>query len=55
MWWSPDGRRLVAERVDESAVAQWHIASPAEPWVAPTSVRYPAAGSANADCRLAQW
>jgi len=52
-WWSPDGRQIVAERVDESAVALWHMASPAEPWVSPTSARYPAAGTANADCRLA--
>jgi dipeptidyl-peptidase 4 len=52
-WWSPDGRRLVAERVDESPVAEWHIASPTEPWTPPRSVRYPAAGTANAACSLA--
>ncbi|MBK5224124.1 MAG: S9 family peptidase [Acidimicrobiia bacterium] len=52
-WWSPDGRRLVVERVDTSPVTVWHIASPAEPWVAPNTVRYPAAGTANADCSLA--
>ena len=52
-WWSPDGRWLVAERVDESVVAEWHIASPVEPWSAPRAVRYPAAGTANARCSLA--
>ena len=52
-WWSPDGSRLLAERVDESAVAIWHIASPTEPWTAPRANRYPAAGTANAVCSLA--
>lgn len=52
-WWSPEGDRLVVERVDESSVATWHIASPAEPWVEPRAIRYPAAGTANAACALA--
>ncbi|MFP4511785.1 MAG: DPP IV N-terminal domain-containing protein, partial [Acidimicrobiales bacterium] len=52
-WWSPDGRMILAERVDESPVAEWHIASPVEPWSAPRTVRYPAAGTANAACSLA--
>src|SRR5690606_13535277 len=52
-WWSPDGQRLVAERVDTSPVSVWHIASPAEPWATPATVRYPAAGTANAHCSLA--
>jgi dipeptidyl-peptidase 4 len=51
-WWSPDGRRLLAERVDESAVATWFIASPTEPWSEPRANRYPAAGTANARCSL---
>lgn len=53
LWWSPDGTAVVAERVDESPVRRWHIASPAEPWAEPTVVRYPAAGTPNADCSLA--
>ena len=30
-WWSPDGSQLLVARVDESAVARWHIADPANP------------------------
>jgi dipeptidyl-peptidase-4 len=51
-WWSPDGRQLLVARVDESAVARWHIADPANPDKAPVEVRYPAAGTANADVSL---
>ena len=51
-WWSPDGGRLLVERVDESAVARWHIADPANPDKAPVEVGYPAAGTANADVSL---
>jgi dipeptidyl-peptidase 4 len=52
-WWSPDGRRIAAARVDESGVQAWHIADPAEPSTPATLHRYPAAGTANADVRLA--
>lgn len=52
-WWAPDGRSILVERVDESSVAEWHIAAPVEPWTAPRSVRYPAAGTDNARCSLA--
>ena len=52
-WWGPNGDRLLVERVDVAPVAVWHIASPVEPWVAPTAVRYPAAGTANASVGLA--
>src|ERR1700722_2265424 len=51
-WWSPDGSRLLIARVDESAVARWHIADPANPANAPVEVGYPAAGTANADVSL---
>jgi dipeptidyl-peptidase 4 len=51
-WWSPDGRQLLVARVDESAVARWHIADPANPDKAPVEVGYPAAGTANADVSL---
>ena len=51
-WWSPDGSRLAIARVDESAVARWHIADPANPGKAPVEVAYPAAGTANADVSL---
>ncbi|MCA1783775.1 MAG: prolyl oligopeptidase family serine peptidase [Intrasporangiaceae bacterium] len=52
-WWAPDGERLAVTRVDESDVATWHIADPAAPWTAPREHRYPAAGTTDADVRLA--
>ncbi|HET7012780.1 MAG TPA: prolyl oligopeptidase family serine peptidase [Streptosporangiaceae bacterium] len=51
-WWAPDGRRLLAARVDNSAVLRWWIADPANPERPPRAVRYPAAGTANADVTL---
>jgi dipeptidyl-peptidase 4 len=51
-WWSPDGSQLLVARVDESPVALWHIADPAHPDREPAAVRYPAAGTANADVSL---
>ncbi|HZB03478.1 MAG TPA: prolyl oligopeptidase family serine peptidase [Actinomycetota bacterium] len=51
-WWSPDGDRLAVTRVDESSVQVWHIADPANPAAAPVVVRYPTAGTTNADVRL---
>jgi len=47
-WWSPDGTQLAICRVDESPVSTWYIADPAHPEHQPTTVRYPAAGTANA-------
>jgi dipeptidyl-peptidase 4 len=47
-WWAPDGEAVLAARVDESPVARWHIADPANPGTAPVEVAYPAAGTANA-------
>ncbi|HEY3871283.1 MAG TPA: prolyl oligopeptidase family serine peptidase [Actinocrinis sp.] len=47
-WWSPDGRELLAARVDDSPVARWHISDPAQPDQPPRAVGYPAAGTANA-------
>ncbi|WP_182907768.1 DPP IV N-terminal domain-containing protein [Microbispora sp. H13382] len=51
-WWSPSGDRLLVSRVDESPVALWHIADPANPGRQPVSQRYPAAGTANAEVTL---
>lgn len=51
-WWSPDGTAILTARVDESPVDRWWIADPAQPDIAPTGVRYPAAGTANADVSL---
>ncbi len=47
-WWAPDGRRLLAARVDNSPVQRWWIADPVDPERPPRAVRYPAAGTANA-------
>lgn len=47
-WWSPDGTQILAARVDESPVARWHIADPANPQQPGREVGYPAAGTANA-------
>jgi dipeptidyl-peptidase 4 len=47
-WWAPDGRRLLAARVDTTAVSRWHLADPADPARPPTALPYPAAGTANA-------
>lgn len=51
-WWSPDGGCLLAARVDESPVPVWHIADPANPGTEPRAVRYPAAGTGNAEVSL---
>ncbi|WP_432942011.1 prolyl oligopeptidase family serine peptidase [Kribbella sp. CA-253562] len=47
-WWSPDGTRLLATRVDQTPVQRWWIADPANPGARPREVAYPAAGTANA-------
>ena len=52
-WWSPDGERLMAARVDTSPVPRWWIADAASPGREPTEIRYPAAGEANAEVALA--
>ncbi|GAA1590572.1 hypothetical protein GCM10009789_50380 [Kribbella sancticallisti] len=47
-WWSPDGTRLLATRVDLTPVQRWWIADPANPARPPREIPYPAAGTANA-------
>ena len=51
-WWAPDGQRLLVARVDNAAVELWQIADPADPATPPRAVRYPAAGTANAEVTL---
>lgn len=51
-WWAPDGRSLLVERYDESPVPVWHIADPLHPQSAPVRLRYPQAGTTNADVSL---
>ena len=52
-WWAPDSTALLVARVDENPVPRWYIADPADPATAPAQVRYPAAGTQNADVTLA--
>jgi dipeptidyl-peptidase-4 len=51
-WWAPDGESVAAARVDNRPVPLWHIADPSEPSRRPQEVRYPAAGTNNADVSL---
>ncbi|MFF5206781.1 prolyl oligopeptidase family serine peptidase [Streptosporangium sp. NPDC000396] len=51
-WWSPSGDAVLVARVDESPVAKWHIADPANPSRSASEQRYPAAGTANAKVEL---
>ncbi|WP_037303760.1 S9 family peptidase [Amycolatopsis orientalis] len=52
-WWSPDGKNLLVERSDRTAVPRWTIADPANPQAPANVVAYPAAGTKNADVTLA--
>jgi dipeptidyl-peptidase 4 len=52
-WWSPDGERLAVARVDLARVARLHLTDPANPAIEPVRLPYPAAGTDNADVRLA--
>jgi dipeptidyl-peptidase-4 len=48
-WWAPDGSAMLVSRVDENPVQRWHIADPANPATPPRAVRYPSAGTSNAE------
>ena len=51
-WWASDGTRLLVARVDSAAVERWYISDPADPARPPRAVRYPVAGTANAEVTL---
>ncbi|PXY30523.1 S9 family peptidase [Prauserella flavalba] len=51
-WWAPDGRSLLVERTDRSAVPRWHIADPVHPDAPVNTVAYPAAGTTNVEVSL---
>ena len=51
-WWSPDGTRLLAARVDITSVQRWWISDPADPARPPREIAYPAAGTSNAQVSL---
>ncbi|MYA75379.1 MAG: prolyl oligopeptidase family serine peptidase [Acidimicrobiaceae bacterium] len=52
-WWGPDSDALLVQRVDVAPIDTWWISAPVTPWESPREVRYPAAGSANAEAGLA--
>jgi len=51
-WWAPDGTALLVARVDNGAVQWRYISDPSTPSAPPVPVRYPAAGTPNADVAL---
>ncbi|MCF6525378.1 prolyl oligopeptidase family serine peptidase [Streptomyces sp. JJ36] len=51
-WWAPDGGALLVARTDTSRVARRHLTDPADPAAPPRVLRYPAAGTANAEVTL---
>ncbi|MEU7584045.1 prolyl oligopeptidase family serine peptidase [Streptomyces sp. NPDC041068] len=51
-WWSPQSDALIVARVNASRVQRWWISDPARPDLPPRAVRYPAAGTANAETSL---
>ncbi|MCX4727908.1 prolyl oligopeptidase family serine peptidase [Streptomyces sp. NBC_00963] len=51
-WWSPDSDALLVARVDTSMVRRRYIADPADPEKPPVAIRYPAAGTPNAETSL---
>ncbi len=51
-WWAPDGTALLVARVDNAAVERRYISDPSTPAAPPLAVRYPAAGTPNADVAL---
>jgi dipeptidyl-peptidase-4 len=51
-WWSPASDRIIAARVDNSPIQIWYIGDPAHPATPPRAVRYPVAGTANAEVGL---
>ncbi|MGW5192964.1 prolyl oligopeptidase family serine peptidase [Kribbella sp. NPDC004138] len=52
LWWSPDGDRLLAARVDDGEVETRYLAVLDDPTVPPTAMTYPATGTPTADVRL---
>ncbi len=52
-WWSPDSRRLLVQRTDESGVERMRISDPYRPETPPVEFAYPRAGRANAVVTLA--
>jgi dipeptidyl-peptidase-4 len=51
-WWAPDGRTLLAARVDEARVPRWTLHDPSDPAAPPRTLAYPHAGAPNAEVTL---
>ncbi len=51
-WWSPDGTKLLVARVDNGSVERWWLTDPSDPGAEPRQMRYPVAGTANAEVSL---
>jgi dipeptidyl-peptidase-4 len=51
-WWSPDGARVLAARVDTAQVQRWYITDPSNPGRPPAEIAYPKVGTPNADVSL---
>jgi dipeptidyl-peptidase-4 len=51
-WWAPDGRSILAARVDETRVPRWTLHDPATPEAPARTVAYPHAGAPNAEVTL---
>jgi dipeptidyl-peptidase-4 len=54
-WWAPDSQSVVFVRVDESRVVEWHISNPVNPSIPSRPVRYPQAGTPNAELSVFWW
>ncbi|MGH3313874.1 MAG: prolyl oligopeptidase family serine peptidase [Streptomyces sp.] len=51
-WWAPDSGALLVARVDTTAVQRRYLSDPYSPAQPPRVLRYPLAGTANADVSL---
>ncbi|AZS70427.1 S9 family peptidase [Streptomyces lydicus] len=51
-WWAPDSHRVLVARVDTSPVERRYVSDPANPTKPPQAIRYPAAGTPNAEVTL---
>ncbi len=51
-WWAPDSRHVLVSRVDTGPVERRFISDPSDPTKPPQAIRYPAAGTANAEVTL---
>lgn len=53
-WWAPDSSAIVLQQTDETKVQTWWISDNANPAAPPREIRYPQAGTPNAQVRIFQ-